>query len=86
MALLVMVSKNIENNSTNHLMFIIVGTDKLSTVNSKNALSKIMEKIIPLENANIVIADSSYHLGNCQPNFGILLISEVIMAFGLVMD
>ena len=56
------VSKNIEKNQTNHLMFVIVGTDKLSTVSSKNALNKIMEKIIPLDNANIIIADSSYQL------------------------
>ncbi len=56
------VSKNIENNQTNHLMFIIVGTEKFTTVNSKNTLNKIMEKIIPLENANIIIADSSYQL------------------------
>ena len=43
-------------------MFVIVGTDKLSTVSSKNALNKIMERIIPLDNANIIIADSSYQL------------------------
>ena len=56
------ISKNIENNMANNLMFIIVGTEKLSTMNNRNALNKVMEKIIPLENANVIIADSNYQL------------------------
>ena len=54
------ISKNIQNNSKETLTFIIVGIEKLMTNVNRNALNKVMEKIIPLENVNIVIADSSF--------------------------
>lgn len=54
------VTKNIENNPNNNLMFVIVGVEKLLSVANTAALNKVMDKIIPLENANVLIADSSY--------------------------
>ena len=82
------ISKNIENNLENNLMFMIVGTDKLSTAANKTALNKIMEKIISLENATTLIIDSAYNLrklsleswysSNVRPDQGLWVGSGVV--------
>ncbi len=56
------VSTKIANNQNNHLMLILAGMEKLITANNKKALTEIMEKILPLENVNVIIADSNYQL------------------------
>ena len=56
------VNKNIANNQNNNLIFIVAGIDKIMTSTNKNALNEVMKTIIPLENANIIIVDSSYSL------------------------
>ena len=56
------IAKNIENKLETNLTFIIVGTEKFNTINNKNALNKVMEKVVALENANTLIIDSAYQL------------------------
>ena len=56
------IAKNIENKLETNLTFIIVGTEKFNTINNKNALNKVMEKVVTLENANTLIIDSAYQL------------------------
>ena len=81
------ITKNIENNPENQLVFIIAGNDKLITNANRNALNKVIEKIVPLENSSIIIADSSYGIrklstelwysSNARSDFGIWIGSGV---------
>ena len=56
------ISKNIENKTDKDLIFIVVGIEKLMTTNNKDPLNKVMGKIVTLENANVIIIDSSYQI------------------------
>ena len=63
------ITKNIENNPNNNLMFIIVGIEKIMNATNSDSLSKVMNKIISLDNANVIITDSSYELRKLSTEF-----------------